>query len=776
MARTSQIAQVGKRKIELSNLKKVLWPDDGIVKAELIEYYLKLAPTILSHVKGRALTLVRYPNGITGETFFQKRRPDWAPDWMESVTLGDDKKLDYMLLSEEASLVWLANLACIELHQTHYRKPNYENPDYFVFDLDPPDDYGFMNVVALAMALRTHLENHGYHPFVKTTGRKGLHILCPIEPRFDFKQIFEACQVLAKSFVSAHPNDTTLHIKKESRKGRVLVDIYRNRQFQTIVAPYSVRGLPGAPVSTPLSWEQLPDVEEPSALDIYTVPEMVVTDGDQWEAIGAYATPLHTERRAKRNTKTLKKSRTYKTPEQLDQYAGKRSFDKTPEPKPGEAGGKDDAFVVHRHHASRLHYDLRIEKGGTLKSWAVPKGLPPRPGVKRLAVNVEDHPIEYLDFEGEIPKGEYGGGHMWVFARGRYDITKEKKDGSFYFRLQSPQLNAEYRTFPTKGKDWLLERVDTPQVDWLAGPPDFMLANSQKSVPPRGDYLYEVKWDGIRAMITLDEGELRIWSRNRRDITEPFPELCEPEKSFRASSLVIDAEIVCLDDTGRPIFKDVINRMRHTTEGAIKRGMSRHPVVCYVFDILYLDGRPVANDPIERRREFLSDVIKKDSAYRLSEAVEDGESLFAAASQMGLEGVMAKELGSRYFPGRRTTQWLKIKSRQTADCVVLGYTRGKGDRSSTFGALHIGQYDGDELHYVGKVGTGFDDRTLRNVLTDLKKVKEAERPVKEKPLDDAQTVWLEPKLLCEVEYASITPNGTLREPVFVRMRPDLNEE
>jgi DNA ligase D-like protein (predicted ligase)/DNA ligase D-like protein (predicted polymerase)/DNA ligase D-like protein (predicted 3'-phosphoesterase) len=776
MARTSQIAQVGKRKLELSNLKKVLFPENGIVKAELIEFYLKLAPTILSHVKGRALTLVRYPDGIHGETFFQKRRPDWAPEWVDCVSLGDDKKIDYILLSEEASLVWLANLACIELHQTHYRKPRYENPDYFVFDLDPPDDYGFTNVVALAFDLREHLESFGYHPFVKTTGRKGLHIVCPIEPKFGFKQIFEAAQVLAQSFVAAHASSTTLHIKKESRKGRVLVDIYRNRQFQTIIAPYSVRGLPGAPVSTPLTWEQLEDIDDPSTLDIYTVPVMVLEEGDQWQAIAAYATPLHTQRKPKTKRKVPKRSRTYKTPEQLETYTGKRRFDKTPEPAAGELGGQDSAFVVHRHHASRLHYDLRLEQDGTLRSWAVPKGLPPRPGIKRLAVNVEDHPIEYLDFEGSIPKGEYGGGHMWVFARGRYEITKQKKDG-FYFRLQSRELNAEYRTYKTRGKDWLLERVDNPQLDWLEDPPHFMLANSRRDVPASGDYNYEVKWDGIRAMIILDEGEVRILSRNRRDITSPFPELLVPEQAFRASSLVLDAEIVCLDDAGRPVFKDVINRMRQNTDSAIKRGMSRHPVVCYVFDLLYLDGRPIHGEAIERRREWLADVIKKESAYRVSEAVDDGDALFAAASQMGLEGIMAKEAGSRYYPGKRSTQWLKIKARQTADCVIIGYTRGKGDRTSTFGALHLGQYVHGDLQYVGKVGTGFDDRKLRNVLTELKNVKEAKaRPVKEKPLDDAQSVWLEPELFCEVEYASLTNKGTLREPVFVRLRPDLTVE
>lgn len=774
MARTSQHVKIGKRTVELSNLEKVLFPQDEIVKAELIEFYLKLAPTILAHVKGRPLTLVRYPDGIAGETFFQKRRPDWAPQWVDHVTLGDDKKIDYIILTEAASVVWLANLACIELHQTHYRKPNYQHPDYFVFDLDPPDGYPFADVIELAHELREHLDGFGYHPFVKTTGRKGLHILVPIEPKYDFKTVFETAQSLAKSFVSARPSNTTLHIKKESRKGRVLVDIYRNRQFQTIVAPYSVRGLPGAPVSTPLGWDQLAAVQESTDLNIHTVPEMVIGDGDPWEAMPAYATELHTQRTPQRSgKKTVKKSAKYKTPEQLTTYTDKRRFEKTPEPSPGDLDAAGQRFVVHRHHASRLHYDLRLEHDGTLQSWAVPKGLPPRPGIKRLAVRVEDHPIEYLTFEGTIPKGEYGGGRMWVFAQGRYEITKQKKDG-FYFRLHSRELTAEYRTYQTRGKEWLLERLDTPQVDFLRDPVQPMLATIHREVPDSDDYLFEVKWDGIRAMISLDEGKVRILSRNHRDITAPFPELVVPEQAFRASSLLIDCEIVCLDDDGRPVFKDVINRMRHTADSAIKRGMSKHPAVCYVFDLLYLDGRVITGEPLERRREWMADAIKAGTAFRISEAMEDGAALFEAAGALGLEGIMAKARASKYAPGKRSGQWLKIKTRQTAECLIIGYTKGKGDRAATFGALHLAQYAGGQLCYIGKVGTGFDDRTLKNVLTEIKRVPQAnKRPVAEKPVDNAQSIWLEPLMFCEVQYASLTDNGTLREPVFVRLRPDL---
>lgn len=772
MARTSQIVQVGKRRIELSNLTKVLYPDDHIVKAELIEYYLKLAPTILTHLKGRPLSLVRFPDGITGEKFFQKNRPEWAPDWVEFETLGKGpEKKDYIIATEEASLVWLANLASIELHQMHSRSPAYDRPDYFVIDLDPPDEFTFPQVAELALEFKEHLESYGYHPFVKTTGRKGLHIVVPIEPRWDFETVFAAAQDVAKPFVAAHTKNTTLNIRKEARKGKVLVDIYRNHQSQTIVSAYSVRGLPGASVSTPLRWEQLPKIEHSAELNISTVQEMVLAEGDPWEGMAAYAEHLHTQRKSVRK-KALPASSRHKTPETLKSYEEKRSFDRTPEPPPAVAVGEGNAFVVHRHHASRLHYDLRLEQEGVLKSWAVPKGLPPRPGIIRLAVATEDHPLEYLNFEGTIPKGQYGGGDMWIFARGKYTITKTKKDG-FYVRLTSKELTAEYSTHRTKENEWILQRVDKPQVDWLRDPIEPMLAQSADSPPRSGDYLYEVKWDGIRALIAVDEGHVRIHTRKQHDITQRFPELLIPERAFRVTSALFDAEIVVLDEAGKPVFKDAIHRVQQATPAGIERARAKFPVVCYVFDCLYLDGRPIVGEPLVRRRAWMKDAIKKDTPYRVSEIVDDGEGLFNAARAMGLEGIMAKDRTSTYQPGKRTPQWIKIKTRQTIDCIILGYTKGKGDREELFGALQLAVMDNGSLRYVGKAGSGFDTKSMKEILGQLRKLNPIKRPIKEKPLDDAQTVWLEPTLMCEVQYASWTKDNMLREPVFVRLRPDL---
>ncbi len=773
MAKKGQWVNIGKHKIELSNLEKVLFPEDHILKAEVIEYYLNIAPTLLNHVKGRALTLIRFPDGIHGEMFYQKNRPDWAPDWVEFAKLGKEEKKDYIIATEPATLVWLANLASLELHQLHSRKPNFDCPDYMVFDLDPPEGYNFKDVVNIAFDLKAHIETFGYHPFAKTTGGKGVHICCPIEPKFDFHTVFEAAQSIAQPYIDKNQKTTTLQIKKEARKGRVLIDIYRIRSGQSIVSPYSLRGRVGAPVSMPLKWDELEKVKDPKEFNIRNALDKVLNDGDAWEGIDAYAVEIHTHRR-KVEPKKLPVNSKRKTPEQLESYEKKRDFKKTSEPKPQVDISGGNNFVVHRHHASHLHYDLRLEQDGVLKSWAVPRGLPPYPGVKRLAVQTEDHPMKYLTFDGKIPKGQYGGGDMWIYALGKYQITKDKKDG-FYFRLNSKEVNGEYRIYKIKEKEWLFERVDTPQLNYLTDPIEPMLSDLASKVPTGEDYLYEVKWDGIRALISVNEGQVRIHTRNQMDVTAQFPELHAIDKAFRVNNALFDAEIVHLDKTGRPEFKKVINRMQASGETNIQKLMKSMPCNCYIFDCLYMDGRPLTTEPLTRRKEWLKDAMRPDTAYRASEFVEDGESLFEAAKEHGLEGIMAKRKDGKYYPGKRSDVWLKIKVRQTADCYIMGFTPGKGNRNTTFGALQIAEKIKDEFHYRGKVGTGFDDEMMKEIFIELKKQKQVDIPEMSggKIVDEKITTWIEPKLVSEINYSKLTPDKMFREPVFVKLRLDL---
>jgi bifunctional non-homologous end joining protein LigD len=774
MGKKSQWVQIGKRKIELSNLSKVLYPEDGIIKAEVIEYYNAIAPTMLNHIKGRPLTLIRYPDGIHGESFYQKNRPDWAPEWLEFVALGSEEKKDYIVATEAASLVWLANLASLEIHQMHCTKPIYEHPDYMVFDLDPPEGYDFRKLIRITLDLKDHVESFGYNTFVKTTGGKGLHLIVPLDAQWDFSTVFEAASQVAKPFVEKNNKETTLQIKKDARLGRVLIDIYRNRNSQSIISPYSLRGREGAPVAMPVLWDELKKLTSSKDFTIREVVQKLRQDGDAWEGIGAYKVPLHTHRRKTAKGKKLPASPHRKTAEQLSSYKGKRDFKRTPEPAGDVLPGDGNGFVVHRHHATNIHYDLRLEKDGVLKSWAVPKGLPPYPGIKRLAVQTEDHPLEYLNFEGTIPKGQYGGGNMWVYALGRYEITKLKKDGGFYFKLNSKGVTGEYRMYKIKEKEWLLEKVDEAQIDWLHDPVDFMLADLSKKIPPAEDYFFEVKWDGIRAMITVDEGVIKIRSRNQRDITDQFPELIIPDKSVRAVSGTFDGEIVCLDKEGRPDFRKVINRLMASGETTIEKLSKSSPAYCYLFDCLYLDGRAIVNEPLWRRRDWLDDIIRKESPYRLSETEEDGEALFAAAREHSLEGIVAKDKNSRYLPGKRSDAWLKIKVRNTADCLIIGYTEGKGNRSAYFGSLHVAEKTESGLQYRGRVGTGFDDKLLKEITASLKKLKPTKKPFKEKAMDEKISTWVQPELLAEISYSSITRDKMFREPVFVRLRPDLH--
>ena len=276
--------------------------------------------------------------------------------------------------------MWLANHAAIELHHVHARRPHFDRPDYFVFDLDPPEGTPFPEVAALAFELKDHLESFGYHTFCKTTGRKGIHVVAPLEPRYDFGTVFATAKALAQPFVKARPA-TTLEIRRDKRPDKVLVDVYRNRRSQTIVGAYSLRGSPGATVSMPVTWEELEGLQDPREHNVHTARQKVLERGDPWEAMAAHATRLHTDREAAPSQKReTGESRTYKTPEQLEEYERRRSFQRSPEPAPGVESGEGMAFVLHRHHASRLHYDLRLEQDGALRSWAVPRACRRGPG------------------------------------------------------------------------------------------------------------------------------------------------------------------------------------------------------------------------------------------------------------------------------------------------------------------------------------------------------------------------------------------------------------
>jgi bifunctional non-homologous end joining protein LigD len=456
----------------------------------------------------------------------------------------------------------------------------------------------------------------------------------------------------------------------------------------------------------------------------------------------------------------------------LDEYERKRRRSQTPEPFTSKRGRtKAPIFVVQRHDARRLHYDFRLELDGALASWAVPKGVPLDPGQRALAVHVEDHPLDYATFEGEIPQGSYGAGTVEIWDRGTFELLEEKKDGGLTVRLHGAKLEGTWTLVPAKldgdEKNWLrIRKRDETAPATVARRYRPMLATLVDGLPAGGDWLYEVKWDGYRALGYVRGGEATLVSRNGNDLTARFPELAKRlAATVRTPDCVVDGEVCALDEHGRPSFS------------AMQRGKPGTPLVYEVFDVLEIDGATLVDLPLTERRERLDALLDpKQKAVQVSGLFDDGEALLAAAVETGLEGVMAKRPASAYCEGKRTRDWLKIKTQGRQEFVICGWTKGQGRREGSFGSLVLGVQRDGALEWVGNVGTGFDEDTIDMLLAKL-------RPLaREKPSFDAapkmpkvrkgDVTWVEPKLVCEVRFAEWTHDGHLRAPVFVGLRDD----
>ena len=385
----------------------------------------------------------------------------------------------------------------------------------------------------------------------------------------------------------------------------------------------------------------------------------------------------------------------------LQEYRRKRDPKRTPEPfTGGKKREQEPIFVVQRHAARRLHYDFRLERDGALASWAVPKGIPLEPGERHLAVHVEDHPLEYADFEGEIPKGEYGAGTVEIWDRGTYELLEEKRNGGLTVRLHGKRLDGVWSLIPAHldgdPKNWLILRKDAateaaePRSRYAP-----MLSSSAETVPEGEDWLYEPKWDGYRAIAVMSGGEVSLTSRNAIDLTERFrPAARGIAQGLRTPNAVLDGEIVALDDAGRSSFS------------LLQQGTGRLAFVA--FDVLEADGEPLVDLPLEERRARLEQLVDpKAGGVLVSPVFDDGDALLKAATAQGLEGVVAKRPGSRYQPGRRSPDWRKVKVKSRQEFVIVGYTKGQGRRAAGFGSLVLGVREGGELRWVGNVGTGF---------------------------------------------------------------------
>ncbi len=475
----------------------------------------------------------------------------------------------------------------------------------------------------------------------------------------------------------------------------------------------------------------------------------------------------------------------------LNEYRKKRNFKKTSEPTPAQGHHNGVLhFVVQKHAASHLHYDFRLENKGVLKSWAVPKGIPDDPTLKRLAIEVEDHPLEYRHFEGTIPKGNYGAGTVEIWDEGEYYIdkdldrkTNEKKidedlhKGHLKFYLKGKKLHGQYTLVKlqhSKGKQnqWLLIKKPSKDDsksngklkirghDPMPETIDPMLATLTAEPFDRKGWMFEVKWDGYRILANIKNHEVRLYTRNNNTYTEQFSEVADELKGF--NDAILDGEMVVVNEKGVSEFQLLQNYMR------------RHQgtLVYYVFDILYLDGKDLHQLPLSERKEILRDLIPEGNRVRFSEGVEEkGKAFYKAAKDNGLEGIIAKNLKSTYQYGHRSLDWLKIKAVQEQEAIICGFTAPRGSRKH-FGALILGVYKNNELKYVGHTGGGFDEDLLEHVDGHLKKLVTDQCPFKVKPRTNAPVTWVKPIMLCEVKFQEWTGDGHMRQPIFLGLRQD----
>ncbi|WP_396642652.1 ATP-dependent DNA ligase [Microbacterium sp.] len=836
-----QVVRVAGRRLRVSNLDKVLYPETGTTKGEVIAYYTRIAPFLIPHVTGRPVTRKRWPDGVgTAEhpesSFFAKDLEAGAPDWVRRTPIehsGGPK--DYPLVGDVATLVYLAQVASLELHVPQWRfTPDGRrgNPDRLVLDLDPGPGVGLLECAEVARRCREILGGMGWETYPVTSGSKGIHLYAPLDGAQTSDQISAFAKELARAVEADHPDLVVSAMSKAARPGKVFIDWSQNNGAKTTIAPYSLRGRLRPMVAAPRTWGELEDPDL-AHLDFTEVLERVETDGDPLSALG-----FHAGGRAADDGP-------------LAVYIAKREAGKTPEPVPSNALGASEAsgdrprFVIQEHHASRLHWDLRLERDGVLASWAVPRGVPPTTARNNLAVQTEDHPIEYLDFEGTIPAGEYGAGSMTIWDDGRYDLEKWRDDEiifTLFGRPGGPLGAVRLALIRTDGagekSTWLLHRMKTDssggqqsegtpvvaleevddEIDDEAPPsrdehgdaeaganpgaharsetrPSSDIPSGERFSPmlatgsapglaagairrwsARADAepWVEFKWDGIRALGVWDGARLRLIGRRGTDITARYPELTAESLGLPAEPAVLDGELVALDETGRPSFSLLQPRMNLVKAQDIAAEARRTPVTYYVFDLIEYDGADVAALPLRERRALLERVVAEARPPLSAPPVfDDLDAALATAREFGLEGVMAKDPASAYRRGIRTESWFKVKLTQTQEVVIGAIRPGRGGRSGSIGSLLLGVPGPDGLEYAGRVGTGFSDATLARLTAALSPLRTDTNPFVGIPAADASdALWVRPELVAEVEFAEWTRDGSLRHARWRGLRPD----
>ena len=845
MAGSRERVRVQGRELVVTNLDKVMYPETGTTKADVLAYYAAVAPVLIPAAANRPATRKRWVNGVgtaeaPGQMFFQKNLDESTPGWIPRASIRHKERSNqYPLVNDAATLTWLAQMGSLEIHVPQWRVDphgNPMNPDRLVLDLDPGEGAGLAECVEVARLARAILQDVGLDPVPVTSGSKGIHLYAGLDGTQGSDQISEFAHELARALEADHADLAVSDMKKTLRTGKVLVDWSQNNAAKTTIVPYSLRGRLRPTVAAPRTWRELASPKL-LQLDYREVMRRVKDGKDPFAAVSAGGGHLqgHTDGDGSGGGSAGSgagrgKSDGGSGDPRLEKYRSMRDPEGTPEPFSADrhradpaAGTIRERFVIQEHHASRLHYDFRLERDGVLVSWALPKGVPTTGAQNHLAVQTEDHPMDYLDFAGTIPKDQYGAGTVSIWDHGYYECDKwiagkeviATLTGADGGGLGGTKKFALIRTSrdsdAPRGAEqaqWLIHLMDRKphaappaprapsraqiQDDAADVPPsaldyspglvhDFspMLAGAGTAADLRGlDWQFELKWDGVRALIVADAARIRLISRNGNDVSASYPELtdraCWPEQSF-----IADGEIVAIGPSGRPDFGLLQTRMKLTKAADVAKARAATPLQLMVFDLLSVAGEDIRRMPLRKRRARLEQLEWPDGRpVHLSEVLDhEVEHLLESARELGLEGIMAKRVDGRYVSGERSKSWLKLKFERTQEVVVGGWRPGKGSRQNSVGSLLVGIPDGATLRYVGRVGSGFSDRELKELRLQLNTLARKTSPFTDVPAADSSDAhWVTPGLVGEVTFGEWTGGGKLRHPVWRGWRLDKNAD
>ncbi|WP_336087107.1 ATP-dependent DNA ligase [Nocardia sp. SSK8] len=728
--------------VELSNLDKVLYPATGTTKGEVIAYYSAIAPALLPHVVGRPVTRKRWPNGVDHADFFEKNLPEHAPAWITRVAMEhSSRRVVYPLIDSEAGMAWLGQQAALEIHVPQWRFDGDQRgpATRIVLDLDPGPEAGLAECARVALAVREMVAGIGMRAFPVTSGSKGIHLYVPLDPPLSSRGASTVAKQVATNLEQLHPDLVTATMAKSARTGKVFLDWSQNNAAKTTIAPYSLRGRAQPHVAAPRTWAEL---EDSDTLRQLRFDEVLA----RWHADGDLLAELDPA-----------------LPDALSKYRSMRDPERTPEPVPAAAPapGPGNRYVVQEHHARRLHWDVRLEHDGVLASWAVPKGPPTEPKHNRLAVRTEDHPMEYLDFHGTIPKGEYGAGEMTIWDSGTF-LTEKWREDEVIVELDGERLQGRYAFIQTKGDQWLMHymrdqsrREAVPDNGSGALPrglsPMLATAGEVTALSAR-EWAFETKWDGFRVIVEVDDGTVTVRSRAGNTVTARYPRFAALGQELANHRVVLDGEAVVLDAAG---LSDI---------SALQADSAR--AIFVAFDVLHLDGTSLLRKKYTDRRAVLEALGRLAPSLNVSELLDgSGAEAMADSRDQGQEGVVAKRRDSVYQPGKRAQTWLKERNWRSREVVVGGWRRSE---KRQFKSLLLGIPHETGLIYIGRVGTGFGDEQAGRIAAELQRLRRDTSPfANEMTADERRDAqWVEPELTGTVRFQAWTDTGRLWHPVW----------